>query len=287
MPTFDTPEPISVTLDLGVGDVRITASDRADTVVEVRPSDAADEPTCRPPSRPGSTTPTAGCWSRAPKRSASASSAEPGRSTCRSSCRPVPGVGGDVPMGDFRGDGRLGECRLKTSAGDVRLERDRARCDLRHRRRRRSRSDRVDRRRRDLHRLRRDPARRGRRHRGGQELQRRHLDRRGHRRPAGAARPTATSPSSARRRRRRRQDRQRRRPVGEVGPRLGRRSRPPCGELEVGIARGHRRLARRCNTSFGNVRNRLETPPRPGRRPSETVEVRARTSFGDIIIRRA
>jgi putative adhesin len=41
MPTFDTPEPISVSLELGVGDVRIEASDRADTIVEVRPSDPA------------------------------------------------------------------------------------------------------------------------------------------------------------------------------------------------------------------------------------------------------
>jgi hypothetical protein len=39
MPTFDTPEPISVALELGVGDIRIAASDRTDTVVEIRPSD--------------------------------------------------------------------------------------------------------------------------------------------------------------------------------------------------------------------------------------------------------
>jgi DUF4097 and DUF4098 domain-containing protein YvlB len=37
--TFDTPEPISATVDIVVGDVRIAAGDRADTVVEVRPSD--------------------------------------------------------------------------------------------------------------------------------------------------------------------------------------------------------------------------------------------------------
>jgi hypothetical protein len=41
MPTFDTPEPISVTLEVGVGDIRIVASDRTDTVVDVRPSDPA------------------------------------------------------------------------------------------------------------------------------------------------------------------------------------------------------------------------------------------------------
>lgn len=39
MRTFETPEPISVSLDLGVGDVVIAASDREDTVVEVEPSD--------------------------------------------------------------------------------------------------------------------------------------------------------------------------------------------------------------------------------------------------------
>ncbi|WP_322755684.1 DUF4097 family beta strand repeat-containing protein [Frankia sp. Cas3] len=41
MPTFDAPEPISVTVELAVGDIRIVASDRTDTVVEVRPSDGA------------------------------------------------------------------------------------------------------------------------------------------------------------------------------------------------------------------------------------------------------
>jgi hypothetical protein len=41
MPTFDTPEPISVTVELGVGDIRIVASDRTDTVVDVQPSDAS------------------------------------------------------------------------------------------------------------------------------------------------------------------------------------------------------------------------------------------------------
>src|SRR5947209_20099463 len=41
MPTFDTPEPISVTVELGVGDIRLVANDRTDTAVEVRPSDDA------------------------------------------------------------------------------------------------------------------------------------------------------------------------------------------------------------------------------------------------------
>jgi hypothetical protein len=39
MPSFETPQPIAVRVELGVGDVRVAASERADTVVEVRPSD--------------------------------------------------------------------------------------------------------------------------------------------------------------------------------------------------------------------------------------------------------
>jgi Toastrack DUF4097 len=39
MPTFDTPGPISIDVELGVGDIRIEASDRPDTTVEVKPSD--------------------------------------------------------------------------------------------------------------------------------------------------------------------------------------------------------------------------------------------------------
>ena len=44
MPTFNTPGPISATIDLAAADVRIIASDRQDTVVEVRPSNSAHEP---------------------------------------------------------------------------------------------------------------------------------------------------------------------------------------------------------------------------------------------------
>jgi hypothetical protein len=40
MPTFATPAPISVTVELGVGHLRIVAADRPDTIVEVRPSDS-------------------------------------------------------------------------------------------------------------------------------------------------------------------------------------------------------------------------------------------------------
>lgn len=42
MPSYDTPEPISVLLDVYAGYVEIVASDRTDTKVDVRPSDPSD-----------------------------------------------------------------------------------------------------------------------------------------------------------------------------------------------------------------------------------------------------
>lgn len=41
MTTFQTPEAIAVTIDIAAGNVTVVASDRTDTVVEVKPSDAA------------------------------------------------------------------------------------------------------------------------------------------------------------------------------------------------------------------------------------------------------
>jgi DUF4097 and DUF4098 domain-containing protein YvlB len=44
MPTFSTPDPIPAKIDLAAADVRVLASDRTDTVVEVRPSTSSHEP---------------------------------------------------------------------------------------------------------------------------------------------------------------------------------------------------------------------------------------------------
>ena len=43
MPTFDTPTAIAVSLDFGVGDIRLKPSDRTDTTVDVRPTDPEKE----------------------------------------------------------------------------------------------------------------------------------------------------------------------------------------------------------------------------------------------------
>ncbi len=43
MPTYETPGPISATIDLGLGDVRISAGERPDTTVTVEPNDASND----------------------------------------------------------------------------------------------------------------------------------------------------------------------------------------------------------------------------------------------------
>jgi putative adhesin len=43
MSTFETPRPIAATIDLGLGDVRISAGERADTTVTVEPNDASND----------------------------------------------------------------------------------------------------------------------------------------------------------------------------------------------------------------------------------------------------
>ncbi|MFJ5533949.1 DUF4097 family beta strand repeat-containing protein [Streptomyces sp. NPDC093261] len=119
MPSFDTPEPISVTAHVGAGSIRFTASDRSDTVVEVRPLH--------------------------PKRDKDVRAAEQtevayasGVLTVRTKERRLIGPSGavdvtvDLPTGSrvdmtgswtqVLGDGRLGEVRVKASGGDVRLD---------------------------------------------------------------------------------------------------------------------------------------------------------------------
>lgn len=119
MPSYDTPDPIAVTAHVGAGSVRFTASDRSDTVVEVRPGD--------------------------PKRDKDVRAAEQtevayasGVLTISTRERRFIGPSGavdvtvELPTGSrvdtdgswtqVLGEGRLGEVRVKTSGGDVRLD---------------------------------------------------------------------------------------------------------------------------------------------------------------------
>jgi len=122
MPKYETPEPISVTLELGVGDVRIAASDRTDTVVEVRPSDEADESDVKAAQQVRVDYTNGMLRITGPKRAFDFSRKT--RSVDVSIELPSGSqVSADTLMGDFRSAGRLGESRIKTSAGNAWLER--------------------------------------------------------------------------------------------------------------------------------------------------------------------
>ena len=121
MPSYETPEPISVTLELGVGAVRITASDRTDTVVEVRPSDDADESDVQAAAQIRVEYTNGMLQVTGSKRTFDFSRKT--RSVDVSIELPSGSqVSAHLQMGDVRCAGRLGDCKVKTT-GNVWLER--------------------------------------------------------------------------------------------------------------------------------------------------------------------
>lgn len=118
MPSFDSPEPISVTAHVAAGSIRLTAGDRADTVVDVRPRDPKRDKDVRAAEQTEVT------WAS-------------GVLTIRTKERRLIGPSGVVdvtvqlPTGSrvdvtdswsVLGEGRLGEVRVKASLGDIRLD---------------------------------------------------------------------------------------------------------------------------------------------------------------------
>jgi Putative adhesin len=123
MPHFDTPKPISVTFELGVCDLQIAASDRLDTLVDVQPSN---------PDKPADVAAAANTtvdfddgtlvikspkgWKchtfRGSDESIDVRLELPSGSKIR----------GDAGLATLRSWGRLGDCRYKAGAGDILVE---------------------------------------------------------------------------------------------------------------------------------------------------------------------
>jgi DUF4097 and DUF4098 domain-containing protein YvlB len=123
MPEFETPEPISVTIAVVVADIRITATDRKDTVVVVTPNDAtkpgdvkAAEQTRVEYSQGRLLIKTPKSW-RHYSPFGGAESIDVAIELPSGSR-----VEGEVALGDVSSDGRLGECTFTTSAGNLRLD---------------------------------------------------------------------------------------------------------------------------------------------------------------------
>lgn len=123
MPTFETPDPISVTVELGVGDIRIAASDRTNTVVDVRPSDPADKGDVSAAEQTHVELAEGRLLVKAPKGWRRWTPWGGGESVdveieLPSGSR-VWGTGGVAAL---QCTGRIGDCRYRTGVGDIRLD---------------------------------------------------------------------------------------------------------------------------------------------------------------------
>jgi hypothetical protein len=123
MPTFDTPEPITATIDLAVGDVRISAGDRGDTIVEVHPSDASNEDDVKAAELTRVEHGSEHVVVKAPKLRSWLSRRGGGSIDVTIELPAGSEVHGAAGSADFRCDGRLGDCRIKTGLGHIRVER--------------------------------------------------------------------------------------------------------------------------------------------------------------------
>ena len=279
MPNFETPEPISVNLEFGVGNVRITASDRADTVVEVRPSNEADESDVQAAQQIQVDYANGTLQVTGPKRIFDFSKKT--RSIELSIELPAGSqLSAHLVWGAFHCAGRLGECRIKTT-GDIVLDRTgplRLHTGI----------GRVT-----AHEI----AGNADVSTGGGKIQLGEIE--------GAAEvknsngDTSIDAVTG--------DVRVRNANGVIhigragagvyaktsngGIRLGRAVRgsvvlgTAMGDLDIGIAEGTAAWLE-LNTAFGHVRNDMETASRPGE-GDETVEVRGRTGYGDILIHRS
>ncbi|MGA5298799.1 DUF4097 family beta strand repeat-containing protein [Nucisporomicrobium flavum] len=122
MPTFDTPQPITATLELVVADVRVAASDRPDTVVEVRPSNPASDHDVRAAEQTRIEYADGELLVKTPKQRSLGLFGKTGSIDLRIGLPTGSRLHAGAAIGTFHGTGTLGETRIKTATGDVRLE---------------------------------------------------------------------------------------------------------------------------------------------------------------------
>jgi DUF4097 and DUF4098 domain-containing protein YvlB len=123
MPKFETPEPISVSVHLVVGDLRIIASNRGDTVVVVSPKDTSNEADVKAAEQTRVEFSQGRLLIKAPK-SWKTFSPFRGRESIDVAIELPAGsrVDAEAAVGDISCDGPLGECSFTTSVGNIRLD---------------------------------------------------------------------------------------------------------------------------------------------------------------------
>ena len=119
MPTFTTPEPILVSLDLAAGDARISAGERDDTVVEVAPRDASRRADVRAAEQTRVEFADGRLVVRTPRQGLSFSR---GWAVDVTIALPAGSrVQGRTGVGELHADGTLADCTFKSGAGAIRL----------------------------------------------------------------------------------------------------------------------------------------------------------------------
>jgi DUF4097 and DUF4098 domain-containing protein YvlB len=128
MPSFETDQPVAVAIDLAqvMGTVQVIAGDRTDTVVAVNPSDRTRQADVETAQHTVVDLSNGNLIIRAPKRRGIAGYLGLGRSGSLNVTVEVPegsSLTADAGFADFRCDGTLGDVDVKTGAGSVRLDR--------------------------------------------------------------------------------------------------------------------------------------------------------------------
>ncbi|GAB4059871.1 DUF4097 family beta strand repeat-containing protein [Catellatospora paridis] len=115
MPTFDTPEPITVSLSVIAADIRIVATERTDTVVEVRPANNSAK-SVRIAEQTRVEYADGRLLVKTPKH-LNTLLGRPGSLDVEIHLPAGSSLDGDTGMGDLHADGPLGDCRFSTGYG--------------------------------------------------------------------------------------------------------------------------------------------------------------------------
>jgi DUF4097 and DUF4098 domain-containing protein YvlB len=121
MAIFATPTPISATIDIIAGDIRVIASDRADTVVEVRPRDQSNQLDVKTAAQTRVDLVDGKLTVKSPKPLQVFFS---GKSATVDVTVELPAgshVRGTTMQGELSCEGRIGACALRTYDGDISL----------------------------------------------------------------------------------------------------------------------------------------------------------------------
>lgn len=122
MPTFETPEPIFATISLLVGNVWIIASDRRNTSVVVRPTDRSNDSDVKAAETTRVDYSHGTMAVKGPKQRRPFTLGKTGSIEVTIELPADSRLQGDGAVADFRCDGRLGECKVTTAVGNIRLD---------------------------------------------------------------------------------------------------------------------------------------------------------------------